>query len=149
MLDLPRDWRGAMRQVLLAADEVVITAEPDLANLRNAKLLIDAVRALRGPEAPPILVLNRAELPRRPEIAVRDFANAVDLQPAAVIGFDAQLFGTAANNGLMIGEVAPKARQLELFRQLAGLLQGETMRGEARGGLIGPLVARLGRKLAR
>jgi pilus assembly protein CpaE len=149
MLDLPRDWRAATRQVLLSADEVVITAEPDLANLRNAKLLIDAVRALRGPEASPILVLNRAELPRRPEIAVRDFANAVDLQPAAVIGFDAQLFGTAANNGLMIGEVAPKARQLELFRQLAGLLQGETMPVRAQSGLIGPLVARLGRKLAR
>jgi hypothetical protein len=49
----------------------------------------------------------------------------------------------------MIGEVAPKARQLGLFRHLADLLQGETAEVRAQSGLIAPLMARLGRTLAR
>ncbi len=59
-----------------------------------------------------------------------------------------KLFGTAANNGLMIGETAPKSRHLELFRALAETMGGKApSRGED-GGLIRPLIDRLSRKLA-
>src|SRR5690606_1525908 len=37
VLDLPHLWSGWMRKTLLAADEVVVVATPDLASLRNAK----------------------------------------------------------------------------------------------------------------
>ncbi len=130
------------------ASAPVITAEPDLANLRNAKNLIEAARTLRATDKPPLLVLNKLQMPRRPEISPRDFATAVDLEPASLIEFDAQLFGSAANNGLMIGEVSPKAKHAELFRVLAETLSGKAAPTERKSGLFKPLMHRLSRKLA-
>jgi pilus assembly protein CpaE len=147
-LDLPLGWQPSTRALIAEADQLVITAEPDLANLRNAKNLIDTVRALRGGDEPPLLALNKLHLPRRPEISPRDFANAMELEPAALIEFDAQLFGTAANNGLMIGEISAKSRHAQHFRGLAGKLTGNAaIAGRPAGGLK-PLMRRLTRGLA-
>ena len=147
MLDLPHAWNAWSRAMIEAASHVVITAEPDLANLRNTKNVLDALlRHSSAEDKPPILMLNKVGLPRRPEISVRDFANAVDLEPAAVIEFDAQLFGTAANNGLMIGEVSPKARALAPFRQLAGILSGKAPGAKPERGFVKPLIDRLSRR---
>lgn len=149
LLDMPRDWRPWARALIARADDIVITAEPDLANLRNAKNIIDAARALRMTAKPPLLVLSKASTPRRPEISARDFANAVDLEPAAVVEFDAQLFGAAANNGLMIGEASPKAKVLELFRALAETLGGKAPAAQQQPpSLIRPLIERLSRRRA-
>jgi pilus assembly protein CpaE len=148
ILDLPGEWRAWSRSLIELADLVVIIAEPDLANLRNGKNLIDTARALRATGKPPMLVMNKVGLPRRPEIPIRDFANAVDLEPVAEIGFDAELFGTAANNGLMIGEFAPKSRQLKLFRAFAETLSGKVAVAGDAAGLIRPIIERLSRKLA-
>ncbi len=41
VLDIPHLWTAWVRKTLIAADEVVITAVPDLANLRNAKSIVD------------------------------------------------------------------------------------------------------------
>ena len=41
-------------------------------------------------------------MPKRPEISVNDFISALEIQTHLVIEFDAELFGTAANNGQMI-----------------------------------------------
>ena len=147
-LDLPLGWGPATRALIAEAEQLVIIAEPDLANLRNAKTLIDAARALRDPDKPPLLLLNKVSMPRRPEISPRDFGNAVDLEPAALIEFDAQLFGSAANNGLMIGEISLKSRHAELFRVLAEQLSGKSAAARRQGGLLKPLMHRLSRKLA-
>src|SRR5260221_6412161 len=44
------------------------------------------------------------------EIKPVDFAKALEAEPAAVIAFEPQIFGTAANNGQMIAEVAANHR---------------------------------------
>ena len=46
-VDLPHTWTPWVKRVLLQADEIVITAVPDLANLRNAKNLIDLLKQNR------------------------------------------------------------------------------------------------------
>ncbi|MGI9387745.1 MAG: AAA family ATPase, partial [Methyloligellaceae bacterium] len=46
-LDLPHMWTSWAKQVLLQADEIVITATPDLANLRNTKNLIELLKNSR------------------------------------------------------------------------------------------------------
>ena len=43
-VDLPHTWTPWVKRVLLQADEIVVTAVPDLANLRNAKNLIDLLK---------------------------------------------------------------------------------------------------------
>ena len=145
-LDLPRQWTPWLRRIVLDADDIVITAEPDLANLRNAKNLLDAIASSRVKDRPPLLVLNKGNIARRPEILPRDFANAVDIAPAAIIEFDPWLFGTAANNGLMTGEVSRKAKASEQFRQLAAMLARKRAEPAGDEGLFAPILNRLVRK---
>jgi pilus assembly protein CpaE len=120
VLDLPHIWSGWMRRMMMTVDDVVITATPDLASLRNAKNLIDLVRKARPNDRPPQLILNQVGAPGRPEIPVKDFAKALQVEPALVLPFDPKLFGKAANNGQMVFEVNPKAKSSEglaLFAQ--------------------------------
>ena len=119
VLDLPHLWSAWVRATLLAADEAVVVATPDLASLRNAKNLIDLLMAGRPNDGPPRLVLNQVGLPGRPEISVKDFAEAVGVEPVLVLPFDAKLFGQASNNGQMLAELNAKAKAAEGIAGLA------------------------------
>jgi len=112
---------------------------PDLANLRNAKNLMDLLRASRPNDAPPRYVLNQAGVAKRPEIKPADFAKALEAEPVAVIPFDPQVFGTAANNGQMIAEMEPGHRIAQQFTDLALALTGRHDTRKARSGFLGPL----------
>lgn len=118
-LDLPHIWSDWTKEALLSADEIVITATPDLANLRNAKNLLDLLRPARQHDAPPLLVLNMVNTPKRPEISVKEFCQNLAIEAAAVIEFDAESFGQAANNGQMVEELKKKAKAVQNFRELA------------------------------
>jgi pilus assembly protein CpaE len=118
VLDIPHAWNAWVRQTLATVDEVVIVAEPDLANLRNAKNMADTVRALRPTENAPCLVLNKVTMPRRPEINAGEFASSVECQLLGQVPFDAALFGTAANNGQMIAEVAANNKINDVYRTI-------------------------------
>ncbi len=108
VLDIPHLWSAWSRRMLVAADEVVVTAVPDLANLRNTKSLVETLRKARPNDAPPRVVLNQVGMSKRPEIKIADFAKAIGLDPIAVIAFDPKLYGTAANNGQMIAHIAAR-----------------------------------------
>jgi pilus assembly protein CpaE len=134
--DVPHMWSGWSRQVLAAADEVVITAEPELANLRNTKNLLDNLRDLRPNDVPPRLLMNKVGMPKRPEISVADFTGALDTEAVAVLPFEPALFGTAANNGQMISEADPKHAIAESFDQLSRILTGKAeLRNDKKGSL--------------
>ncbi len=126
VLDVPHVWTGWTKRTLVGADEILIVAAPDLANLRNAKNLFDLLRAARPNDHRPRYCLNQVGVPKRPEIKPADFAKALKAEPAAVIPFEPQVFGTAANNGQMIAEVAAGHRAAEMFRQLAQVLTGRS-----------------------
>jgi pilus assembly protein CpaE len=143
ILDLPHVWTSWMKKTLLAADEIVLTVEPDLANLRNAKNIVDLLRQTRRSDAPPHLVVNKSGMAKRPEIKVSDFATALSLTPTAIIPFDAALFGTASNNGQMIAEANPKSPIAESFKQIAQVVTGRSEAKKQRKGLLAPLVSRL------
>jgi pilus assembly protein CpaE len=122
ILDLPHGWQPWIKAALLAADDVVIVATPDLTSLRNAKNIIDLVKSARPNDAPPRLVINQVGVPKRPEIPSKDFAETMGLEPAAIIAFEPALFGQAANNGQMISEVGPKSKVAETLDQLAQMI---------------------------
>ena len=122
VLDLPHIWTGWMRKTLIAADEVVIVATPDLASLRNAKNMIDLIRSARPNDAPPRLVLNQVGMPGRPEIPAKDFGAALGVHPSLSIPFDAKLFGAAANNGQMILDAGAKSKAADAFQTLAQIV---------------------------
>lgn len=141
VLDLPHIWTAWSRRMLVAADEALIVAAPDLAGLRNARSLLDALRAARPNDPPPRLALNTVGLPKRPEIATADFARAVECEPCAIIPFDARLFGAAANNGQMIAETEDGARIATIFNDLARRVTGHVALARERKGLLEPLRA--------
>jgi pilus assembly protein CpaE len=124
VLDMPHVWNAWARYTLATVDEVVIVAEPDLANLRNAKNLADTIKALRPTENKPCIVLNQVGMPRRPEINVQEFATSIECKLLGQIPFDAQLFGTASNNGQMIAEVAANNKINDIYRAIGMQVTG-------------------------
>jgi pilus assembly protein CpaE len=124
VLDLPHVWTAWVKHTLLAADDAIIVAGPDLASLRNTKNIIDLLKAMRPYDSPPTVVLSMVGVPKRPEIPFKDFAEALGAEPVASIPFDPQLFGLAANNGQMIGEVAAQSKTALALDALAASLTG-------------------------
>jgi pilus assembly protein CpaE len=130
VVDVPHVWTPWVKQVLTAADEIIVTATPDLASLRNGKNIYDLLNQARPNDRPLKVVLNQVGIPRKPEIPVKDFAEEMGAEPALVIPFDPQLFATAGNNGQMVGELNAQSRAAQSFRQLAQKLTGREPRVE-------------------
>ena len=148
VLDVPHQWTGWTRRSVVAADDILIVAGPDLANLRNTKNLLDLLRAARPHDHPPSYCLNQVGVPKRPEIKAADFAKALDAEPVVTIPFEPHMFGTAANNGQMIAELSSSQRLAESFRQLAQLLTGRAQAKKASSGLLSPLLGKLMKRSA-
>lgn len=127
VIDLPHTWNGWLKETLVAADEVIIVAQPDLASLRNGKNIIDRLKTERPNDAPPKLILNMVGVPKRPEIPVKDFAAALSLEPEVVLPFEPALFGTASNNGQMISETQSDAKASLAIDHLASVLTGQSV----------------------
>jgi len=148
ILDVPHQWSGWTKRVLVAADEVVIVAAPDLANLRNTKTIIDALRSTRVNDHPPRVILNMVGIPRRPEISLSEFAKAIEIEPFGVVPFEPKLFGTAANNGQMLAEVEAGSKIVETLDDIGRLLMGRVASRRVKKTLLSPLLERLARKKA-
>jgi pilus assembly protein CpaE len=140
VVDVPNMWAPWIKYTLLQADEVIITATPELASLRNTKNLVDLLKGARPNDRPPRLILNQVGVAKRPEIPVADFAKAVGLEPALTISYDAQVFGTASSNGQMLAEISPKSKPAEAIAQLAQVLMGQEKQVKAaKSSLLGKL----------
>jgi pilus assembly protein CpaE len=143
VLDVPHVWTGWTKRVLIGADDILIVAAPDLANLRNAKNLVDLLRNARPNDRRPLYCLNQVGVPKRPEIKPADFAKALEDDPVVSIPFEPPVFGTASNNGQMIAEVASGHKTAEMFRHLAQVLTGRAVAKKTRSSLLGPLLGKL------
>jgi pilus assembly protein CpaE len=142
VLDVPHVWTGWSRRILVGADDILVVAAPDLANLRNAKNLLDLLRAARPNDRRPIYCLNQVGMPKRPEIKPADFARALESDPIATIPFEPAVFGAASNNGQMIAEVSSRHKSAELFRQMAQHLSGKTEVRRSKA-MLSPLLRKL------
>lgn len=136
VLDMPHVWSPWVRQTLLSADDVVVVATPELASLRNAKNMIDRVKNARPHDAPPTVVLNMTGVAKRPEIPVKDFGEALGIEPSVVLPFEPQVFGMAANNGQMIGEMAAASKTGMALEELAARLCGRQVTVKKKSSLI-------------
>ena len=145
VLDLPHVWSGWTKSTLIKADEIVITATPELANLRNTKNMVDMLKRLRPNDPPPKLIINQAGVPKRPEIAPSDFSEPLGITPMAVINFEPLLFGNAANNGRMLGEMDAKSPVVGTINEIAHVLTGRSeIKAKKKAGL-GSILGKLSR----
>ncbi|MBR0717825.1 AAA family ATPase [Bradyrhizobium liaoningense] len=143
VLDIPHQWTGWTKRALIAADDILIVAAPDLANLRNTKNLFDLLKASRPNDRPPLYCLNQVGVPKRPEIAATEFAKAIECQPIVSIPFEPQTFGSAANNGQMIAEISANHKSIEMFLQIAQRLTGRSESKKQRSSFLSPLIEKL------
>ncbi len=143
VLDVPHVWNGWTKSVLQQADEIVITATPELANLRNTKNLVDTLKKLRPNDSPPHLILNQCGVPKRPEITVDDFADPLGLMPLAVIPFEPQLFGNAANSGRMLAETDAQSDIVKSIYEVAHSVTGRSEPKEKKKSGLGSILGKL------
>src|SRR6516162_5039275 len=149
VLDLPHQWSAWTRRALEGADDIMIVAEPDLANLRNARNMLHVLKASRPNDRMPLYCLNQVGMPKRPEIDRRSFAKTLESQPVAAIPFDSRLFGTAANNGQMIAELSANHRTSQMFLEIAQQLTGLSETRKKQSSLLAPILGKLRPKSAR
>jgi pilus assembly protein CpaE len=148
VLDVPHQWSAWTKRVLISADEILVVAEPDLANLRNAKNLLKELKTSRPNDRSPLYCINQIGLPKRPEITVKEFAKAMESPPIAAIPFDSRIFGMAANNGQMIAELSAMHRTTKIFLQMANVLTGRSDNKRPQRSLLSPLIRKFREKFA-
>ncbi|WP_411819004.1 CtpF protein [Hyphococcus formosus] len=123
VVDVPHIWTSWAKRILMTADEIVITATPDLASFRNTKNLIDILGAARPNDSSPTLIINQFD-PKTSAVQAAQFAEHVGIKPAQVINWDPQLFGAAATNASPITEVNGKSKTAQSIRDLSAQLLG-------------------------
>lgn len=143
VVDVPNVWAPWIKYTLLHADQVIITATPELASLRNTKNLVDLLKGSRPNDPPPKLILNQVGVPKRPEIPAADFGKAVGADVTCVIPYDAQTFGTAQSNGQMIFEIAAKSKAAEALGGFVQNLAGTDKPAKRQAKLSIPLLDKL------
>lgn len=131
IVDLPHQWTPWIKQTLLASDDIVVVATPDLASLRTTKAIADLAKQNRPNDPSPKLVMNQVGMAKRPEIPVKDFVATVGIPPAMVLPFEPQLYGAAANNGQMLMEVQPKSQTADGVSRLAQMVTGRAPSADA------------------
>jgi len=80
--------------------------------------------------------MNMVGVPKRPEIAVKDFCSSINLEPSVVVPFDPKLFGAASNNGQMAAEVSGGAKIGQLFENFGRVLSGKPELRKSKPGLL-------------
>jgi pilus assembly protein CpaE len=143
VLDIPHQWSGWTRRALIGADDILIVAEPDLANMRNTKNMLNVLKAARPNDRPPLYCLSQVGMSKRPEITPSEFAKAIENKPIASIPFDPRMFGTAANNGQMIAEISARHRASKMFVQIAQQLTGHGDAKKPRASFLSPIINKL------
>uniref|UniRef100_A0A2A4YX63 CtpF protein n=1 Tax=OCS116 cluster bacterium TaxID=2030921 RepID=A0A2A4YX63_9PROT len=122
IIDLPHIWNDWVKSTLQQADQIIITATPDLASLRNTKNIIDFLKNSRKQDRDPLIVMNQMGMVKKPEIKTKDFSDTIGVPIVAEIAYDPRLFGTAANNGQMLQEFAKNEKILGQLDDLAQLM---------------------------
>jgi len=138
ILDMPHYWSEWTTNVLTSVDDVVVTSTPDLASLRNTKNLIEFLKTQRPNDPDPIFILNKVGMSEKTEIAVKDFAANVGLDPSLVLSFDPECHFEATNDGKMLTEVKSAEKTVEGLKYIANRLRTGQFDAPMKTGMTAP-----------
>jgi pilus assembly protein CpaE len=134
VLDLPHLWAPWTESLLQGADEVLVVSRPDLASLRDCKLLLEHLAARRTGSASARLILNCMDACRKTQLSAKDFEDTLGIAPSLVVPWDSVLFGEAANNGQLLAEAVKANKISPQLEALAAQLAGRGPARAAKGG---------------
>lgn len=109
VVDLPKGWTNLHQRLIPFADEILVVATPELASLRNARMLVDEINTRRPDGAPVRVLMNKAGLAKGAEYSGQDLPEALGSAPNAVIPWDPIPLVSALANGKSIAEATGKA----------------------------------------
>jgi pilus assembly protein CpaE len=124
IVDLPHLWAPWVEEVLVDADEIAITTGLDLANLRDARNLVELLRAKRGEGRSPHIVVNRADMAKRGRLTLQDANTALSTKPLAQLPFDPVAFVEAVNDGKVFADRNKKHKATLALQEIAARLTG-------------------------
>jgi pilus assembly protein CpaE len=137
VVDIPRSLDGASRQVLSAADSIVIVTDLSLSALRDALRIADLAKSL-GSRVSPIYVGSQIGALQRGEIGRAEFERGLGTPLEFVVPFDAKAARTTAQAAKAFPVAASGSKATAEFRRIAArLVGGEPKSKAARGGLGG------------
>ena len=119
IVDVPHVWTGWSEAVMTGADEAVVVVTPDIANIRDARNLLDFLNTKRGESRPTRMIINKSDMAKRTRLLPKDISNTLGVQPIAAIPFDPATFIEASNDGKMIGERFKTHKLVGVFTDLA------------------------------
>lgn len=122
VLDLPHLWEPWVKNALLGADEIILVSCPDIASLRNTDNIAKFIKNERKTD--PLVVLSMTGVAKRPEVPLKEFAEALGITPQCAFAFEPNIYGAASITGQMLGEIAPDSKAAAQVDQLASLLTG-------------------------
>jgi pilus assembly protein CpaE len=117
IVDLPKGWSPCHERLLTTADEVVLVSTPDLAALRNTRMVIDHLAATRTDGAAPKVVINKTGMSRTREYRADELKEALGVRPAGLVPWDPDALIGALADGKPITSVTGKA--MTALRQFA------------------------------
>ena len=118
IVDVPHVWTDWSEALLTSADETVLVLAPDIANIREARNLLDFLNGKRGDSKQVKVVINKSDIAKRTRLLPKDISNTLGIQPVAAIPFDPTTFIEAANDGKMIGERFKSHKLIGVFTDL-------------------------------
>lgn len=123
VIDVPHQWTGWSKKILQTADEIVITATPDFASFRNMKYLMEVIGSARPNDSKPHFIYNQFD-PKTSAVPVEYFVENIELEPSLILGWEPQLFNSAATNAAPIMEMSPKSKVAQGLNELSGKILG-------------------------
>ena len=132
ILDLPHTWQPWVQELLLRADETIVTSYPDLAGLRNTKNIFEFLDDGRGVDAPTRLIFNQIGASKKTELSAKACRGALEQDPFLSIPYDPAIFGAAMNDGELMVESNHKHKTTQKFKDLGMQISGRAIVGKRR-----------------
>jgi pilus assembly protein CpaE len=139
LVDLPRHALAAQKRLLAEADQIVIVCDFTLPSLRDARRVMQFIKAQR-PELLPHLIVNHAGTGAHAMIDQPTFEKNIEAKVDTLIQEDAKTARQAANLGKAVVEVAPDSAFAKSLMALARHLAGIKKEKKAAAGSVGSLI---------
>jgi len=129
VLDLPSNWTSWNLSTVLAADEILMVVELNIASLRQAKRRIELFRSFGVDSSKISVVVNCVEKKLFRTIGLDDVAKTLRQDVLAGIASDPDLLRHAQDQGLFARQVQRKSRFGNDICRLAEIMAGRIKRG--------------------
>ena len=124
LLDLPANWTNWTLSAVAASSEVLLVTGQSLSALRHAKRCIELFDSVEIPESCTSVVVNRFEKRLLQKIGADDVERALKRPVRATLAVEKGGLSEAQDRGLLLPEVARRARFSADIAELAGELTG-------------------------